>query len=50
MKFKTQIVMKLKNSNCDQTKKKSQLLCNSKTQIVIKLKKIYFYVTQKLKL
>ena len=35
--FKTQIVMKLKNSNCDETQK-LKLQWNSKTQTVMKLK------------
>ena len=43
--LKTQILIKLKNSNCDETQKpicdetqKLQLCCNSKTQIVIELR------------
>ena len=37
MKLKIQIVMKLKNSNCDKTQK-LKLWWNSKTKIVMKLK------------
>ena len=54
MKLKTQIVIKLKNSNCDQTQelklwkiKKLKLLYNSKTEMVTELKNSNSYKTNK---
>ena len=44
---KTQIVTKLKNTNCDQNKKKFKLWQNSKTQIVTKLKNSNYDKTKK---
>ena len=47
MNLKNQIVMKPKNSNCDETKK-IKLWWNLKTQIVMKLKNSDFDETQNL--
>ena len=41
--------MKIKNSNCDEPKKKPQLVMTLKTQIVMKLKNSNCDETQKLK-
>ena len=49
MKVKNQIVIKRKNSNCDETQK-VKLSLNLKTQIVIKLKNSNCDKIQKLKL
>ena len=49
-KFKTQIVMKLKNSYCEKKTQLKMWQCKTKTQIVTKLKKNQIVTTQKLKL
>ena len=48
MTLKTQVVMKPKNSNCDETQK-LKLWWNSKTQIVMKLKNSKPHIVMKLK-
>ena len=49
--LKTQIVTKLKNPNCDKTKKNSNIDKTKQNQTVTKLKKIFFFgKTQELKL
>ena len=47
---KTQLVMKLKNLNCDKTLKKNQIVMKLKAHIVMKLKNSNCDETQKLKL